>query len=206
MVFLKYRLRLYPLMFILFLLQGCSLWESSQVLLAPVSWNAHRERVLTIRKWRCSGRVSVRYAQTSESVNFYWKQQGTHYDILLLGPLGSSLAQLFGSLGGAITLKIPGQKTITAMSESALLSSTMHFNEPIPFQALRYWILGIPVAGPCDMKLEQGYLTDLSQSQWHLKYSRYKKVGHWILPTMLHVENNAHTIWIRLSIRWKTVT
>lgn len=78
-----------------------------------------------------------------------------------------------------------------------------------PFEALRYWILGVAAPGesPTERKLaDSGRISEMTQQQWRIRYTDWRKVrargGTVELPRNLTVTRDNLRLKLKIS-RWK---
>lgn len=151
---------------------------------------AARTAALTrLHNWTAEGRLAVNQGQRSWQATFHWHQQGDHYAIDLIGPLGQGQLNIRGGPTG-VTLR-DDQQTLQAKDPEALLVKANA--PPVPVRGLRYWLLGEPdphqparpVAG------NSGYLRQLQQSGWTLTYPNYIGVHGLALPQRIQAERGS---------------
>ena len=194
-------------------LQGCSVLTQPvaphDVLTSArskqVAWYQHRDKINKIKQWDIVGRAGVITSKNSGSVSLDWQQKQQHYTLTFSGPFGRVLAQLSGDIGGHSTLIMPGHSPIVDVSGERLVARATGWD--IPFDALHYWVLGLPVpreSKTTDLQINaQGRLDHLSQLGWQVAYSRYVVVHQYILPS--HLRLTGHGVIVTLVINWQSV-
>lgn len=170
-----------------------------------VAWKKHEAGISRINQWHITGRAGVRTAKESGSVSLNWQQKQQHYTLIFNGPFGRVLAQLTGDMQGDSTLSIPGHPSVIDTSGERLVAKATGWD--IPFNALRYWVLGIPVPQKNSVaKLQlngQGQLASLLQSGWQITYSHYVLVDRYVLPSRMKIMGQG--ISVLLIINWGKV-
>ncbi len=202
-----------PLLMLLFL-SGCALQLQPQnpassavfnsVAKEQIAWKAHREKMRSVTQWDIIGRAGIRSPEGSGSLNINWTQKNKDYSIVFSGPFGRILAHLSGKSGTMVTLSVPGKSSLSSSSGEALLEEETGWN--IPVDAMRYWVLGIPV--PESKNAEHaifllnghGQLTSLKQLGWRVVYSHYVTVDDYTLPAK--IELSGQQIKVVLLINW----
>jgi len=195
------------------MLQGCSTMqqtEASRVKLTSEqiqqAWLKHKLIMKSVKQWHINGRAGIRTSQRSGSVNFQWQQNNPAYELTFSGPFGELLAQLSGHTNGLSHLLMPGKPSITDQSGELLVWRATGWH--IPFNALQYWVLGIPApdarTGHKITLNSQGQLAQLQQFGWQIVYTKYVILNNYILPS--HISITRPDIAVRLVIIWKKIT
>ncbi len=151
-------------------------------------WQAHLASVAGLQSWRASGRVGVKTGDDGWTASFSWRQTGDDYSIRIHGPLGRGLVELAGNPDRVLLMQT-GQPVRVAQSPEALLYQATGWSFPI--SGLRYWILGVPVAGQAERHSLNagGGLQRLHQAGWEIEYSDYQPVDGMNLPVKLKLAN-----------------
>ena len=187
----------------LLLLTGCATTRVSQV---PLTVPDQEALLHDLPGFQLQGRTVIKAGEEGSTPNLAWRQQGNESRLKLSGSV----------LGiGAVTLVYsPQLLRVTSRGEEVrdaealqLLLDQLGFVPP--FDALRYWMLGLPAPG--DAPTEQttgtnGRLADMTQLQWRIHYDRWTDVatrsGVVQLPRKLTVTRAE----LRLTVfvdRWK---
>ena len=144
-------------------------WQSRQALLAPID------------KWEIEGRISVSTSEEGGHASMRWVRRGERHEIDLTGPLGRGHIKLTQDEHSA-RLVDEKNETYEAKNAQQLLYTATGWQ--VPLEGLRYWILGIPVAGlPMQHRLDEaGRLKSLRQLGWDIKFLEYSQHGGYDLP------------------------
>lgn len=169
------------------LITGCAT-RLPQVADPEQHWRSHLERVEALRAWRVTGRVGVKRGRDGWTASFSWRHSGDDYSIRIHGPLGRGVVELVGN-SQRVILKQPGQPVQAASSPEALLFQALGWSFPV--SGLRYWILGVPVAGQDERHglNAGGGLQRLEQAGWEIEYTAYRQVDGLNLPAKLRLAN-----------------
>ena len=191
--------RLFNIIFLV-LLAGCARQTKMNVPAVPVDavWEQHQQQAQALDAWSIHARVGVKTEEDSGSATLAWERSPLEFEVYLSGPLGQSLARLYGRFG-EVTLEAPGRDPVIAASaEELLLRQTGWL---IPFTALEYWVRALP-APYLDYGLsfsEQGLPSHLEQNGWSVEYSRYTLQKGISLPGRIRAEREG--VRVTLIIR-----
>lgn len=165
-------------------------------------WKNRQEQLAGIRNWALVGRIAIHAGEESWQAKIDWQQHREKYRIDLLGPLGHGSLRLEGDAGG-VRLS-DGEQVRVATDAGTLLYKELGWR--VPVADLRYWVLGLPAAGPADVEINaQGYLAKLEQAGWSMEFSKYAGYEGVVLPGRLFIHN--HQARIRLVVdRWELLT
>lgn len=130
-----------------------------------------------------NGRIAVLHRGERSSVNVRWAHQPAGDDILLLAPLGLTVAHLQRDPAG-VTLEARGQQYQEQNSED-LMDRVVGWH--LPLDELHDWVRARPYpATPFSaVRNPQQQLTELQQDGWTVRYSRYPDAGAASLPQRL---------------------
>lgn len=162
--------RLWPAFCGALLLAGCATTRPAPELL-PAS--AQEALLRDLPGFELQGRVAARAGDQGSTPSLSWVQQADESLLRLSGPFGS---------GGLTVQYSPGSLRVASSrgdeyegdDAAAILSAQLGLVPP--FEALRYWVLGLPAPGeaPTDRKVNAvGRLADLTQLGWHIRYERW---------------------------------
>lgn len=196
----------FPLLLIT-LLAGCAQ--------APVSvetpgidtkaWDLRQQALGKLDTWSLQGRLVIINGNEGWSAALHWVQDEGNYTMRFIAPLGQGTYQLQGDqkLVSFLTAK---NELYQADNPEQLLQNNLGWS--VPVHGLKYWIKGIPEPGIKSENLlldEQGRMTELQQSGWHINISRYTDFNGTQLPSKLFMKNK--NLQLRLVIQdWKTNT
>lgn len=169
--------------------------------LAEGPWPERRAALSGLRDWHVSGRIGVTSATEGWHANVHWQQQGQHYLIDLIGPLGQGRLRVEGDESGVVVHTADGQVLRAAEPEQILEQAV---GMRIPLQGLIYWIRGLPdPAKRSELTGDaQGRLVHLEQDGWSIDYPRYERVAALELPTRISARQG--DLQVKLAIgEWK---
>lgn len=142
---------------------------------------ALQARLTAVERWQLDGKLAVRTPQQAESARVQWSQDGDSFDIRLSGPAGLKATRIYGMPGGVRFEQ--GDRHESAGSAEALSGRLIGW--PLPAAGLTYWLRGLPardVPPQAASYTEQGWLAELEQSGWQLRFSQHQPVGGVVLP------------------------
>ena len=116
----------------------------------------------------------------------------------MIAPLGKGTAEL-SAHDGRVTLRTHDNRLLHGDNAAELLRR--HFGWRLPVAALPYWIRGLPQpeARVDEMVFdERRRLRRLRQSGWEIRYSGYRRVDEYVLPTGLRLES--HALRVKLAV------
>lgn len=151
-----------------------------------------------LKSFVLNGRVSVKHGEDSFSGSLDWVSNAGRDELLLLNPLGQSVARLERSPGGVV-LTPAGKQPVHAQTADELTEKTLGFR--LPLSGLRFWVQGLPDPGrPHETTVsENGGITQLKQDGWVIDYLQYRENR----PRKIHVTREG--LEIRLVIdEWQT--
>jgi len=171
--------RLFSLVLLL-VLGGCAtapgvpqLQRPAQPELAPFAFN---------------GRVAVRHNGERTSAGVRWTHRGAEDEILLLAPLGQTVARIFSDAHGVL-LETSGKKYFEQDAET-LTERVLGWH--LPLSGLRYWVLALPADGTEAVieRAENGQIKVLRQDGWEIHYTRYAAEMPDSLPLRLTLQRD----------------
>ena len=152
-----------------------------------------------------NGRIAVRYDGKHSSGGVHWQHDAKSDEILLLAPLGQTVARI------SRTTRFDVQQT--PLQVYTLDTDDRHYAAPdaesltekvlgwrLPLEGLQYWVLGLPLPGePFDgQRMQSGEWEVLHQDGWTIRYTRYAAQSADSLP--LRMELQRANLKIRLLI------
>ncbi len=138
------------------------------------------------------GRIAVKHDGERASANVHWVHRVADDDILLLAPLGQTVARIQRNADG-VTLDASGRH-YTAQGDGELMQHVLGWH--LPLAGLQYWVLGLPVPGQAS-ELERddhGHVSVLHQDGWNIRYMRYAAEASDSLPTRMVLEREGLVI------------
>lgn len=158
----------------------------------------HAEALAALRSWRMSGRAAVSTARDAGTVSMSWQQQGERYGVELRAPWGAGTVQVDGGPQGVLLRTSQGVQEFASEPRELLEYYT---GLDLPLEALRYWLLGLPVPqAPAQPEVDsRGLLTELRQHGWRIRYLRYGEFQDLALPTRLDLSGEG--IEVRIAVQ-----
>lgn len=143
-----------------------------------------------------NGRVSTKHEGKSSSAGVRWVHRGVEDEILLLAPLGRTVARIHGDASG-VELQTPNGSYMAHDAE-ALTEQVLGWH--LPMEGMRYWVLGLPAPDtPVDVeRAANGQVSVLHQNGWEIRYLRYALETQDSLPLRLILQR--HGMEIQLFI------
>lgn len=130
-----------------------------------------------------NGRVAIKQGEQRESAGVRWAHRAAEDEILLLAPLGQTMARIRRDAGEA-TLDASGRH-YAAQDMQTLMQQVLGWQ--LPLSGLRYWVNALPAPdGEAQIERnENGQVNVLRQQGWEINYSRYAAEGKDALPLRL---------------------
>ncbi len=150
------------------------------------------------------GRVSVRDERQGFSGGIHWQHTDTGDEILLLSPLGQTVAQIQSSAAGA-SLTTPEKKTYYAADIEHLTEQVLGWY--LPLGGLQYWVqsMNSPTTRASLDRDSNGRVVAIWQDDWEITYTSYFPLGHSQIERPKVLVLNRGDLRIRLVIdQWKT--
>jgi len=140
-----------------------------------------------LRQWTASGRMAIAAGDDGGSGSFDWAQDGTTSRLDLRGPLGAGAVRLVVT-PESLSLADGSGRVLDADVARADLQSRL--GADLPWDHLRYWLLGVPAPGVEATVLEQGAAPwrIIEQAGWRLAYDSFAVVDGLNLPKRLTAE------------------
>lgn len=140
----------------------------NQAELAPFSFN---------------GRVITRHNGERTSAAVRWTHRGVEDEILLLAPLGQTVARVFSDAQGVL-LEASGKQYFEQDAET-LTERILGWH--LPLSGMRYWVLALPAVGTAAAieRAENGQVSVMRQDGWEINYTRYAAEAPDSLPLRL---------------------
>jgi outer membrane lipoprotein LolB len=133
--------------------------------------------------WSFDGRLALSDEKNSLSVSIAWKHQLDSDEIELTGPLAQGRVLVTIYVDKVEVDDGDKKQTYYGVSDAIL---TAQLGVDIPFNALRYWVLGINDPQQAYVELNEGFM----QNAWQLQYKALQAVqGGW-LPKRLSADKD----------------
>lgn len=155
---------------------------------APVDGLAADPALLT--RWAASGRMAIAAGDEGGSGAFDWSQDGVTSRLALRGPLGAGAMRVVVS-PGMLTLADGSGRVLDADRARADLQARL--GADLPWDYLRYWLLGVPAPGVGATVLAQDVAPwrVIEQAGWRLAYDSFAVIEGLNLPRRLTAERGA---------------
>ncbi len=188
-----------PWLLVCLLLSACASLDPGPA--SSLEWREHQQHLATLEGWELQGRLNIRGDNESNTVNIVWRQAASSFDISLSGALGSGAVRISGT-PELVILQKAGEDPI--FSESLENVSADFLGYEFPASDLYYWIRGLPAPSkPMDLLLNpQQQLEHLEQSDWQLRYDRYRQANGFYLPHQIVLEQAPYRLTFLVN-RWR---
>lgn len=189
------------------LLAGCAegTFHQPETKVDFAAWDLRQDVLNKLESWTLQGRIVVISGDEGWSATLHWVQDAGNYTMRFIAPLGQGTYQLHGDQK-RVSLLTAENELYQADNPEQLLQNNLGWS--VPVHGLKYWIKGIPEPGIKSENLlidNQGRMTELQQSGWHINISRYSDFNGTQLPSKLVMKNDH--LQLRLVIQdWKTST
>lgn len=180
-------------------LSACSWLSPKPALQAPADWQLRQSKLQQLTDWQAKGRIAIQTEQESSSATLIWQQRGQDFDLLLLGPLGQTVASL-KQRKAQVELTIPDQPTYYSDDAELLVEQVLGWR--LPISAMPYWLRALddpktPAAtGSFDAEKR---LASLDTGPWHLEFRSYQQQQDLWLPEKIQVTHPE--VQLKLSLK-----
>ena len=134
-----------------------------------------------------NGRISANHQGNRQSAGLRWMHQNSYDEILLLAPLGYTVARVYRD-AQKVTLE-DGDKSYQADDAETLMEQVLGWH--LPLNGLHKWVLGLPDSSAVT-RIERddlGRILVLHQSGWEVRYLRYALASPDSLPSRLQLNH-----------------
>jgi outer membrane lipoprotein LolB len=188
-------MRVYAVLFaVLAMLNGCA---SSKIV--PLQT---RPLQAELAPFAFNGRVAILHDGERSSASLRWTHSDLEDEILLLAPLGQTVARIHADVHG-VTLEASG-KYYAAQDAESLTENVLGWR--LPMSGMRYWVLALPAPG--DQALIEhdalGQVSVIHQDGWEIKYLRYASAVPDSLPLRLILKRDGMEIKLFID-EWETL-
>jgi len=172
-----YPARLIPI-YLALLLSGCSLLPHKP---APSVRPAQPESA----SFALNGRISIDHQGKHHSAGLRWMHQAPSDEILLLAPLGQTVARVYRD--DHIATLEDGDGHYQADDAETLMEQVLGWH--LPLGGLHQWVLGLPDRNsPAQIdRDESGRISVLHQTGWEVRYLRYADTGPDSMPSRMQL-------------------
>lgn len=188
---------------VIVLLAGCATTRAPRSLLPA---DAQENLLRDLLRFEAKGRASVTTGQRREMVpNLEWTQRQAQSRIRMSGPFGAGSVTVEWSPAGIRVSS--GREVYEGAAAEAILAEQLGITPP--FEALRYWLLGLEAPGePALLRnvADNGRTGELTQQGWNIRYDRWVAVaapgGGVELPGRVIIRRDDLTLGVIVE-RWK---
>jgi outer membrane lipoprotein LolB len=147
-----------------------------------------------------NGRVAVTQGEQRDNAGVRWVHSATEDEILLLAPLGQTVARIHRDAHGVI-LDASG-KHYTAQDMESLMQQALGWQ--LPLSGLQHWVFALPAPeGKSRIEREaNGQVSVLHQQGWEIRYSRYAEETPDALPLKLNLKRDGMEV-VLLIDEWE---
>jgi outer membrane lipoprotein LolB len=134
-----------------------------------------------------NGRVAIKHNGERSSAGVRWTHHSADDEILLLAPLGQTVARIFSNPNGVV-LETAGEHYFEDNAEN-LTHRILGWK--LPLNGLRYWVLSLPSSASVATikRAENGQINELLQDGWKIVYTRYASESTDSLPLRLTLQH-----------------
>ncbi len=144
-----------------------------------------------------NGRVSVKQGEQRESAGLRWVHSEAEDEILLLAPLGQTVARIRRDVHES-TLDT-SDKHYSAQDMQTLMQQVLGWQ--LPLSGLRYWVTALP-APDGEAQIERnanGQVSVLRQQGWEIQFSRYAADNKDALPLRLGLKREGMEVTLLID-------
>jgi outer membrane lipoprotein LolB len=156
-----------------------------------------RPELVETASFTLNGRIAINHQGERHSAGLHWTHQTESDDILLLAPLGQTVAHLYSdSLQATLD---SGDKHYQASDAEALMEQVLHWH--LPLGSLHRWVLG-KVDSEYPAKIEHdidGRLTLLEQDGWEVHFLGYADDKPDSLPSRLQLKHDSLQVQVLID-------
>lgn len=144
-----------------------------------------------------NGRVAIQHHGERSSAGVRWVHKVEEDEILLLAPLGQTVARLHRDATG-VTLDESGRH-YSAVDAETLTQQVLGWT--LPLSGLRYWAMGLaqPDSAAEIVREPNGQISHLRQDGWEITYVRYVSADRDSLPLRLSLQRQALKILLLID-------
>ncbi len=135
-----------------------------------------------------NGRVAAKQGEQRNSAGVRWVHRADEDEILLLAPLGQTIARIHRDVL-EVTLDASG-KHYTAQDMEALMQQVLGWR--LPLSGLRHWVTALP-APDSESHIERGtngQVSVMRQQGWEICYLRYAETTPDALPLRMNLQRD----------------
>jgi outer membrane lipoprotein LolB len=167
--------------FLVVSLSGCASFHPHPILASPPAQ-------IESAPFALNGRIAINYQGNRNSAGMHWNHQAQSDEILLLTPLGQTVARIASDAQHA-TLD-QGEQHYQANDAETLMTQVLGWH--LPMSGLHYWVLGKEASDSTAQveRDEQGRISVLHQAGWEVRYLSYADATPSSLPSRMELIHN----------------
>ena len=151
-----------------------SIDEQANAAETRMKWQAHRDAVSRIDRWRVTGKIAVKAGDKGGHATLRWNKSAQSQKIELYGPLGGGRVEIEATATGA-TLKDTRGAALSGKSVAKLIEQRLGW--PLPFDQLPDWLRGLPASEQAKIQWdEQGRISRMDDQGWQVSYPSYQDI------------------------------
>jgi len=138
---------------------------------APPTGSTQRPADAEHVNYTINGRIAVKYDGQRSSAGLHWTHHADSDDVLLLAPLGVTVAHIQRDAQGAEM--VASGRHYVAQDSDDLMQQALGWH--LPLDGLQYWVLALSKPGT-EAVVERGahgQTSSLRQDGWDIRYTRY---------------------------------
>jgi outer membrane lipoprotein LolB len=144
-----------------------------------------------------NGRIAFKQGEKRDNAGVRWVHSSAEDEILLLAPLGQTVARIHRDAQEA-TLEASG-KRYTAQDMESLMQQVLGWQ--LPLSGLRYWVTALP-APESESRIERdanGQVSMMHQQGWEIGYTRYAAATPDALPLRLKLQRDGMEVLLLID-------
>jgi outer membrane lipoprotein LolB len=144
-----------------------------------------------------NGRVAVKQGEQRDSAGVRWMHRADDDEILLLAPLGQTVARIHRD-ASEVTLDASG-KHYTALDMETLMQQVLGWQ--LPLSGLSHWVTALPAPESWYSieRDENGQVSIMHQQGWEIAYSRYAATTLDALPLRLNLKRDGMEVLLLID-------
>lgn len=153
-----------------------------------VDWLDRRDLLRQLDDWRMEGRIALRTGKDGYNGTLSWEQLEDDLDFRFRGPFGFGGFRIHGNLDRLRVKTTRGEEFYLQDPEVEMRD---RFGWAVPVYNMRYWIVGVsaPESTADEIVDEQGFLAELEQGGWEVRYDGYRDHQGLALPRKIVMES-----------------
>jgi outer membrane lipoprotein LolB len=164
---------------------------------SAVGWEQRAENLQKTASWQLDGRAAAAVGTQGWQASLNWRQRGDSAEVHLSGPFG---------VGALVLRRTPDGLSLNGAPPSDAVLTQLHerLGVDMPFDHLRFWLLGVPDPGAAFELQRNGQdrALKLTQGDWSIDYDRYMPVDGDVLPA--HLVLTREGVRVRIAVdRWE---